>query len=172
MDLKGTKTEQNVKAALMGESVARNKYTYYADQARKEGNQEIAALFDGAIKGNLENLKDAAAGEFGEWSDMYPQFAAVAREEGFEQLAVMFEKVAEIEKNHEKQFMEAMVRLMKSGKESPAAGQKEQSVKPAQPVKKKHGYRCMFCGAIYEDRLDVCPVCQAIGSFEDCEILA
>ena len=144
MDLKGTKTEQNVKAALMGESVARNKYTYYADQARKEGNQEIAALFDrmagnesvhakiwfttlnGAIKGNLENLKDAAAGEFGEWSDMYPQFAAVAREEGFEQLAVMFEKVAEIEKNHEKQFMEAMVRLMKSGKESPAAGQKEQ----------------------------------------------
>ena len=114
MDLKGTKTEQNVKAALMGESVARNKYTYYADQARKEGNQEIAALFDrmagnesvhakiwfttlnGAIKGNLENLKDAAAGEFGEWSDMYPQFAAVAREEGFEQLAVMFEKVAEI----------------------------------------------------------------------------
>ena len=155
MDLKGTKTEQNVKAALMGESVARNKYTYYADQARKEGNQEIAALFDrmagnesvhakiwfttlnGAIKGNLENLKDAAAGEFGEWSDMYPQFAAVAREEGFEQLAVMFEKVAEIEKNHEKQFMEAMVRLMKSGKESPAAGQKEQSVKPAQPVKKK-----------------------------------
>lgn len=190
MDLKGTKTEQNVKAALMGESVARNKYTYYADQARKEGNQEIAALFDrmagnesvhakiwfttlnGAIKGNLENLKDAAAGEFGEWSDMYPQFAAVAREEGFEQLAVMFEKVAEIEKNHEKQFMEAMVRLMKSGKEASAAGQKEQSVKPAQPVKKKHGYRCMFCGAIYEDRLDVCPVCQAIGSFEDCEILA
>lgn len=188
MELKGTRTERNIKAALAGESIARNKYTYYADQARKEGQPEIADMFErmavnesihakiwftnlhGAIKGNMENLRNSASGEFEEWSNMYPEFARVAREEGFEQLAVLFERVAEIEKSHEKQFMEAIVKLNKQAKA--AAGQtQEETQEKEEPRQEKPGYRCAFCGAVYEERLDVCPVCEAIGSFEPCRIL-
>ena len=104
MDLKGTRTEQNIKAALAGESIARNKYTYFAEQARKEGQSEIAELFErmagnesihakiwytnlhGPIQGNMQNLRNAATGEFEEWSNMYPEFARVAREEGLKTL--------------------------------------------------------------------------------------
>ncbi len=186
MELKGTRTEQNIKAALAGESIARNKYTYYADQARKEGNPELAAMFErmagnesihakiwytalhGEVGSNMENLRSAAKGEFEEWSSMYPEFAKIAREEGFEKLAVTFERVAEIEKNHEKQFMEAMIELAKATK-----NQKVQlAIEQEHEVQKKPGYRCAFCGAVYESRLDVCPVCEAIGSFEPCTILA
>ncbi len=185
MELKGTRTEQNIKAALVGESIARNKYTYFAEQARKEGNPGLATMFErmagnesihakiwfttlhGAIGSNMENLRSAAAGEFEEWSSMYPEFAKIAREEGFEQLAVMFERVAEIEKNHEKQFMEAMIQLTKESKQA-----SQMAVEEEHTVQKKSGYRCVFCGAAYEDRLDVCPVCEAIGSFEPCTILA
>ena len=193
MELKGTRTEQNIKAALAGESIARNKYTYYADQARKEGHPEIADMFErmagnesihakiwftnlyGAIQGNMENLRNAASGEFEEWSNMYPEFARIAREEGFEHLAVLFERVAEIEKNHEKQFMEAIVKLNKQAKAAPVqakAKPEEQSVEDEEeePQQEKIGYRCIFCGAVYENRLDVCPVCEAIGSFEACKM--
>ncbi len=177
MDFKGSKTEKNLKAALAGESIARNKYTYFADQARKEGLPELGKMFDrlalnesthaklwytslnGKIGASIENLRKAAEGEMEEWSHMYPDFAKTAREEGFEDLAVMFEHVADIERDHEKQFMEAVIALA-SGKD-----------KAAQEEKRVPAYRCMFCGAVYEKRPDVCPVCGAIGSFESCTVV-
>lgn len=174
MNIKGTKTEENVRKALFGESLARNKYTYYSQKAKQEGNEEIMHLFErmatnemnhakiwfkvlNEIKSTNENLKDAASGEYDEWTSMYPSFAKTAREEGLEQIAMMFEKVAEIEKDHERQFLLAFAKNNKLKNETP---------------KTKTGYRCMFCGASFEDRKDVCPVCEAIGSFEECEIKA
>ena len=122
-ELKGTKTEQNLLAAFAGESQARNKYTYYASRAKKDGYEQIAALFeetannekehaqiwfkalhDGAVADTKTNLKDAAEGENYEWTEMYPTFAKEAREEGFEELAIKFEMVAEIEKRHEERY--------------------------------------------------------------------
>ena len=122
MNLKGTKTEKNLQTAFAGESQARNKYTFYASQAKKEGFEQIAAIFtetannekehakmwfkllNGGIGNTVENLKDAAAGENYEWTDMYASFAKEAREEGFEQIAVLFEKVGDIEKEHEERY--------------------------------------------------------------------
>ncbi len=120
--LKGTKTEANLMAAFAGESQARNKYTYYASKAKKEGYEQIAALFletannekehakiwfkllhDG-IPSTVENLKDAADGENYEWTDMYATFAKEAKEEGFDHIAFLFEKVGEIEKEHEERY--------------------------------------------------------------------
>ena len=122
-ELKGTKTERNLQEAFAGESQARNKYTYYASKARKEGYEQIAALFEetaqnekehakmwfkylqgGAIKDTVENLKDAAAGENYEWTDMYDGFAKTAEEEGFTALANKFRAVAAIEKAHEERY--------------------------------------------------------------------
>ena len=121
--LKGTKTEANLAAAYAGESEARNKYTYYASKAKKDGYVQIGELFeatannekehakiwfkllhDGAVPGTEENLKDAAAGENYEWTEMYPKFAAEAREEGFLEIAALFEMVADIEKEHEARY--------------------------------------------------------------------
>lgn len=121
-NLKGTKTEANLMAAFAGESQARNKYTYYASKAKKEGYEQIAALFletannekehakiwfkllhDG-IGSTVENLKDAADGENYEWTDMYATFAKEAKEEGFDHIAFLFEKVGEIEKEHEERY--------------------------------------------------------------------
>ena len=117
MDLKGSKTEQNLMTAFAGESQARNKYTYYASKARKDGYEQLAAIFEetannekehaklwfkelhgGDIPDTATNLEDAAAGENYEWTDMYKNFAETAREEGFTRLAMLFEKVGEIEK--------------------------------------------------------------------------
>ncbi len=122
-NLKGTKTEANLMAAFAGESQARNKYTYYASKAKKDGYEQIAALFletannekehakiwfkllhDGGIPSTIENLKDAADGENYEWTDMYASFAKDAREEGFAHIAFLFEKVGEIEKEHEARY--------------------------------------------------------------------
>ena len=124
MELKVSKTEQNLMAAFAGESQARNKYTYYASKARKEGYEQIAEIFEetannekehakiwfkelhnGTIPETLENLKDAAAGENYEYTDMYADFAKTAREEGFERLAKLFESVAEIERHHEERYL-------------------------------------------------------------------
>ena len=121
-NLKGTKTEANLQAAFAGESQARNKYTYYAAAAKKEGLNQIAALFeetannekehakiwfkllhDGMPK-TAENLLDAAEGENYEWTDMYASFAKTAKEEGFEKIAYLFEAVGEIEKEHEERY--------------------------------------------------------------------
>ncbi|MCL2030297.1 MAG: rubrerythrin family protein, partial [Oscillospiraceae bacterium] len=118
-ELKGTRTEANLQAAFAGESQARNKYTYYASRAKKDGFEQIAAFFTetadnekehakiwfkllhgGGVPGTAENLEDAAGGEHYEWTDMYPAFAAEARAEGFTQIAALFEMVAEIEKSH------------------------------------------------------------------------
>jgi len=123
MELKGSKTEQNLMAAFAGESQARNKYTYYASKAKKEGFVQIAELFEatannekehakiwfkllhgGSIADTATNLADAAAGEHYEWTDMYATFAKEAREEGFDHIAYLFEGVAKIEKEHEERY--------------------------------------------------------------------
>ncbi len=129
MNLKGTKTEANLAAAFAGESQARNKYTYYASKAKKEGYEQIAALFletaenekehaklwfkllNGGIGSTEANLKDAAAGENYEWTDMYAQMAKDAREEGFDQIANMFEGVAAIEKTHEERYRKLLANI-------------------------------------------------------------
>ena len=122
MDLKGTKTEKNLREAFSGESQARNKYTYFASVAKKEGYQQIAAIFEqtannekehaklwfkalGALGGTAENLKSAAEGENYEWTDMYARFADEAEEEGFTDLARQFRMVGEIEKSHEERYL-------------------------------------------------------------------
>ena len=123
MELKGSKTEQNLMAAFAGESQARNKYTYFASKAKKDGYEQIAAIFEetannekehakmwfkllegGSIKSTPENLKAAAEGENYEWTDMYAEFAKVAKEEGFDHIAFLFEGVAKIEKEHEERY--------------------------------------------------------------------
>lgn len=123
MDLKGSKTAANLLTAFAGESQARNKYTYYASVARKEGYQQIADIFeitannekehaklwfkylhDGKIPSTEENLKDAAAGENYEWTEMYKEFAQTAKEEGFDEIAKIMELIAKIEKEHEERF--------------------------------------------------------------------
>ena len=126
----GTKTEKNLMAAFAGESQARNKYTYYASQAKKDGYVQIAAIFEetaanekehaklwfkilngGKVGPTVENLKDAAAGENYEWTDMYATFAKEAREEGFDDIANLFEGVAAIEKEHEERYLKLLANV-------------------------------------------------------------
>ena len=128
MELKGSKTEANLHAAFAGESEARNKYTYYASKARKEGYNQIAALFEETaanekehaklwfklfhgIDSTAENLADAAAGENYEWTDMYAKFAKEAREEGFDHIAQLFDGVAAIEKEHEERYRKLLANV-------------------------------------------------------------
>lgn len=177
MEFKGSKTASNVNTAFQGESMARNRYTIYEEQARKEGHEDVAQLFarmaknemihakllykimNGGIGDSLSNIKDAAKGEGEEWTNMYPQFARVAREEGFEEIAKTFDQVAQIERDHEMTFLKAFASLMNKGS------------KPEKPEGSvKQGFRCQFCGASFEDRPNVCPVCQAIGAFDEIEM--
>ncbi len=130
MELKGSRTEQNLMTAFAGESQARNKYTYYASKARKEGYNQIADLFeetannekehakiwfkllhDGEVPTTSVNLLDAAEGENYEWTDMYAEFAKVAKEEGFTKIAFLFEKVGEIEKHHEERYRKLLANV-------------------------------------------------------------
>ena len=165
MELKGSKTEQNLMTAFAGESQARNKYTYYASKAKKDGYEQIAAIFEetannekehaklwfkelhgGAIPSTEENLLDAANGENYEWTEMYKEFAETAREEGFTRLAFLFEEVGKIEKEHEQRYLTLL-----------------QNVKDDR-VFKKDGNKiwvCRNCGHVYEGdkALEVCPVC-------------
>ncbi len=123
MELKGSKTEANLMAAFAGESQARNKYTYFASKARKDGYEQIASIFEetannekehakiwfkllngGEISDTLSNLQTAAEGENYEWTEMYADFAKVAKEEGFDKIAFLFEEVAKIEKEHEERY--------------------------------------------------------------------
>lgn len=169
---KGSQTEKNILEALQGESMARNKYTFYAEQARREGNDSIAELYErmaanetahakiwfrflnGGLGDSISNVQESAMGETEEFQVMYPKFAAIAHEEGFEDIAQMFERVADIEHDHAETFIRALATLTQ---------------KNGQPVlaAPRNRYRCMFCGAVYDDRPDVCPVCEAIGSFEE-----
>ena len=127
-ELKGSKTEKNLMEAFAGESQARNKYTYFASKAKKEGYNQIAALFEetannekehakmwfkllGGIGSTEENLKAAAEGENYEWTDMYSTFAKVAKEEGFDEIAVLFEGVAKIEKAHEERYRKLLANV-------------------------------------------------------------
>ena len=132
-ELKGSKTEANLMTAFAGESQARNKYTYYASKAKKDGYVQIAAIFEetannekehakmwfkllhGGIGDTVDNLKDAAAGENYEWTDMYAGFAATAEEEGFERIAQLFRMVGAIEKEHEQRYREVK-KLLEEGR--------------------------------------------------------
>ena len=163
MDLKGTKTEKNLMEAFAGESQARNKYTYFASVAKKEGYEQIAALFEetaqnekehakmwfkelGGIGNTAENLKAAAEGENYEWTDMYAGFAKTAKEEGVDRIAYLFEEVGKIEKEHEERYLK-LLENVKDGK-----------VFEAGEVKI---WKCRNCGHIVVGTKapEVCPVC-------------
>lgn len=178
MEFNQSRTKQNLMAAFSGESMARNKYLFYADKAKQEGHPEVAQLFEQmaqneGVHGRLlfqrlngigtssANLQDAIAGEYGEWTKMYPEFAQIAREEGFEEIASLFEGIAKIEQDHEMRFMSALVNLGKGGSSAAPA-----AVPAAPKTVTAQGHRCVFCGAVFDKRPDVCSVCGAIGSFE------
>lgn len=174
MEQTQSKTRANLEKALAGESIARNKYTYFAQAARQNGQPEIAEAFEqmaqnemmhakfwferlyGKPGGVKDCLTQAAQGEYAEWREMYPEFARQAREEGMEDLAAMFEKVADIERSHEKRFLTLLAQL--SG---PAVVQEKPAAKT-----RRDGYRCQFCGAVFASRPDVCDTCGAIGAFD------
>lgn len=177
MELKGSKTERNVLTAFAGESQARNRYTYFASQAKKEGYEQIMFIFEetanqekehakrlfkllkggdveiqaafpaGAVGKTAENLKDAAAGENHEWTDMYPSFAKVAREEGFTEIAKIFESIAVAEKQHEKRYLGLLA-----------------NIKAGTVFKKGKAvvWRCRNCGYLHEgtEAPDRCPACD------------
>ena len=166
MNLKGTKTEKNLMEAFAGESQARNKYTFYSSKAKKEGYEQIAAIFDetagnekehakmwfkylhnGDVPSTLENLIDAAAGEHGEWTSMYERMAKEAKEEGFDELAAKFLGVAAIEKRHEERYLK-LAQLVKEGKVFKKTTKKV--------------WICRNCGHVYvgEGAPKVCPVCN------------
>ena len=164
-DLKGTKTEANLMAAFAGESQARNKYTYYASKAKKDGYEQIAELFtetannekehakiwfkllhDGNVPDTIANLKDAAEGENYEWTDMYKSFAEDAKAEGFDHIAFLFEQVALIEKEHEERYRKLLANI-------------EEGI-----VFSRDGdmvWICRNCGLIHvgKNAPEVCPVC-------------
>ncbi len=165
MEFKGSKTEQNLMNAFAGESQARNKYSYYASAAKKEGYVQIAAIFEetannekehakmwfkelhgGSVPKTLENLADAAAGENYEWTDMYAGFAKEAREEGFERIAKLFELVGAIEKHHEERY-----RTLAKNIEDGIVFKRDT----------ENAWICNNCGHIHigEGAPDLCPVC-------------
>ena len=175
MELKGSKTEQNLMYAFAGESQARNKYTYFASQAKKDGYEQIAEIFEitannekehakmwfkhlngGAIPSTIENLKTAAQGENEEWTSMYKEFAEVAKKEGFLDIAKEFEGVAEIEKAHEERYLKLLENL---------------KTKTAFIKKKAVIWVCRNCGHrhIGTTAPVICPVCKHPQSFFEIE---
>ena len=166
MELKGSQTEKNLMTAFAGESQARNKYTYYASKAKKDGYEQIAALFEETannekehaklwfkalhndeIPSTMDNLNDAADGENYEWTDMYAGFAKTAREEGFAKLAAMFEGVAKIEKTHEERYR----KLISNINEGVVFSKDGDTI-----------WQCRNCGHIVigKNAPEVCPVCS------------
>ena len=165
MELKGTKTEKNLMEAFAGESQARNKYTFFASMAKKEGYEQLAAIFeetagnekehakiwfkllhDGNVPDTIANLKDAAEGENYEWTDMYKSFAEDAKAEGFDHIAFLFEQVALIEKEHEERYRKLLANI-------------EEGI-----VFSRDGdmvWICRNCGHIHvgKNAPEVCPVC-------------
>jgi len=176
MELKGSKTEKNILTAFAGESQARNRYTYAASKARKEGYRQISDIFQetadqerehakrlfnlldggevevtaafpaGVVGSTLENLRAAAGGENHEWTEMYPSFAATAREEGFESIAAVFEAIAVAEKQHERRYLS-----MAGNIENGTVFARSDAVK----------WRCINCGYVHEgtEAPSVCPAC-------------
>ena len=166
MKLKGSKTEQNLMTAFAGESQARNKYTYFASKARKDGYEQIAAIFEetannekehakiwfkllngGEVPTTTENLKAAADGENYEWTDMYSEFAKTAKEEGFDHIAFLFEGVAKIEKEHEERYR----KLLKNIEDEVVFSGDGDTI-----------WICRNCGhvVIGKKAPEVCPVCS------------
>jgi len=166
MEFKGSKTEQNLQTALAGESMARNKYTYYASQAKKEGYEQISALFQatadnekehakmwfkllhgGCVADTVTNLKDAAAGENYEWTEMYKNFAEDAKAEGFADIAALFNLVAKIERHHEGRYL-TLLENLKEGKVF---------VRPETQT-----WECRNCGYMHEgeEAPETCPFCK------------
>lgn len=164
--LKGTQTEKNLQIAFAGESQARNKYSYYASKAKKDGYVQIANIFEetagnekehakmwfkllhgGAVPSTPENLLDAAEGEYYEWTDMYASFAKVAHEEGFDEIAAKFEMVAEVEKEHEQRYR----KLLKNVSDRLVFSKDGEAV-----------WQCLNCGHICVGKVapEVCPVCD------------
>lgn len=164
-ELKGTKTEANLQAAFAGESMARNKYTYYASKARKDGFEQIAAIFEetaanekehakiwfkllhDGISGTSENLFDAAEGEHYEWTDMYVNFAKEAKEEGFNHIAYLFSEVAKIEKEHEERYR----KFLENVKGELVFSRDDDCI-----------WQCANCGMIHVGKKapGICPVCE------------
>jgi rubrerythrin len=174
--VKGTQTEKNLLTAFAGESQARNRYTYFASQAKKDGFVQISQIFEetanqekehakrlfklleggevevqasfpaGVISSTSENLKEAAGGENYEWTDMYPSFAKVARDEGFGEIAEIFEAIAVAEKQHEKRYLGLLANV-----ESGTVFKKDKPVV----------WRCLNCGYLHEgaEAPDECPAC-------------
>lgn len=170
-DLKGSKTEKNLETAFAGESMARNKYTYFASKARKDGYVQIANIFeetannekehakmwfkllhDNDIPSTVENLADAADGENYEWTDMYAQFAKEAKEEGFDRIAYLFEAVGAIEKTHEERYRKLLANV-EGGLVFSSEGDAI--------------WECRNCGHIYigKEAPKICPVCAHPQSF-------
>ena len=166
MELKGSKTEQNLRDAFAGESQARNKYTYFASKAKKEGYEQIAAIFEetalnekehakiwykilngGEIGTTKDNLKAAAEGENYEWTDMYDRFAKEAREEGFDKIAYLFEAVGKIEKEHEERYL----KLLENVENGIVFSKDDERI-----------WKCRNCGHIVIGKYapEVCPVCN------------
>ena len=165
-ELKGTKTEQNLKEAFAGESMARNKYTYFASKAKKDGYVQIASIFEetaanekehakmwykylngGSVSDTKANLADAANGENFEWTDMYARMAKEAREEGFDEIAEKFELVGAIEKHHEERYR----KLLKNIEDEVVFSREGDVV-----------WQCSNCGHIVIGKKapEVCPVCD------------
>lgn len=165
-DLKGTKTEKNLQEAFAGESMARNKYTYFASRARKDGYVQIAEIFEetaanekehaklwykflcgGSVGDTVQNLTDAAEGENFEWTDMYDRMAREAREEGFTEIAEKFERVAAVEREHEKRYR----RLLENVKEGLVFSREGDMV-----------WQCSNCGHIVigQKAPEICPTCD------------
>ena len=166
MELKGSQTEKNLMTAFAGESQARNKYTYYASQAKKDGYEQIAAIFEetagnekehaklwfkllngGKVPSTIDNLKDAAEGENYEWTDMYKSFSETAKEEGFDDIAELFKMVGDIEKYHEERYLT----LLKKVEDNLVFETEEETI-----------WICRNCGHVYRSKeaLEVCPVCK------------
>ena len=175
--LKGTKTEKNLLTACAGESQARNKYTYFSSVARKEGYQQIMAIFKetadnekehaerffkfleggevelkwpfpaGVVGTTTENLKEAAAGENYEHTKMYPEFADTAEKEGFPEVAATFRSIASVEAAHEKRYLKLLANINNG-----TVFKKDKAIK----------WKCRNCGYVYEaeEALDMCPACQ------------
>lgn len=171
MNLKGTKTEKNLMEAFAGESQARNKYTFYASTAKKEGYEQIAAIFeetahnekehakiwfkllhDGKVPSTIENLKDAAEGENYEWTDMYDEFSKTAKEEGFDHISFLFASVAKIEKEHEERYKKLLENINNN-----VVFEREEKLM----------WICRNCGHVHygESAPKVCPVCAHPQSF-------
>jgi len=176
-NLKGTKTETNLMTAFAGESQARVKYNYYASQARKDGYEQIANYFDhtsdnekehaklwfkflhgGSVPDTIHNLKDAADGEHYEWTTMYADFAKEAKEEGFDEIAALFEEVGEIEREHEERYK----RLLANIEDGAVFKRPEERV-----------WECINCGKnlVVKEAPELCPTCAHPKAYFELRVL-